>query len=149
LRIKLIDFGMATLSKSCVHEIRGKALYMAPEMHGEASCDPMAFDHFALGVVLFAMASQDYPWTETTPKNCRLFEYVRQFGLRKLLTQRRVRKGPSQHLSDVFSPDFVDLIEGMLAFDPAERATLDEICYASGPKANRSIKCSKWLRRWQ
>jgi serine/threonine protein kinase len=147
MRIKLIDFGMATLSKSCVHEIRGKASYQAPEMHGEAPCDPMAFDHFALGVVLFAMASQDYPWSATSPKNCQLFEYVRQFGLRKFLSKRRVRKGPDARLSDVLSPDFVELIEGMMAFDPAERATLDEICYANGPKANRSIKSAKWLKR--
>lgn len=149
MRIKLIDFGMATLSKTCTNETRGKASYQAPEMHGDDPCDPLALDHFALGVVLFAMAAQDYPWTSTTPKSCRLFEYVKMFGLRKFLTHRRVRKGPTQHLSDVFSADFVDLIEMMLAFDPAKRATLDEMCYASGPKAKRSIKDAKWFKRRQ
>merc|ERR1712032_710666 len=134
MQIKLIDFGMATLSKSCTHEIRGKASYQAPEMHGKSPCDPIAFDHFALGVVLFAMASQDYPWSSTEPNTCRLFESVKQLGLRKVLTHRRVRKQSSKKLSDVLSPDFVELVEGMLAFDPAERSTLNELCYASGPK---------------
>jgi len=147
MRIKLIDFGMATLSKSSVSETAGKASYQAPEMHGNAPCDQMAFDHFALGVVLFALASQDYPWTATTPNSCRLFAYMKEFGLRKLLKNRQVRKGPTKCLSDVFSLDFVELIEGMLAFDPAERSTLDEICYASGPKANMSITSAKWLMR--
>jgi len=147
MRIKLIDFGMATLSKSSASEIPGKASYQAPEMHGNAPCDQMAFDHFALGVVLFALASQDYPWTATTPNSCRLFAFAKELGLRKLLKNRRVRKGPKKPLSDVFSLDFVELIEGMLAFDPAARSTLDEICYASGPKATMSIKSAKWLMR--
>ena len=145
MQIKLIDFGMATLSKSCTHEIRGKASYQAPEMHGKKPCDPMAFDHFALGVVLFAMASQDYPWSSTAPNSCKLFESVKQLGLRKFLAHRRVRKQSSKKLSEVLSPDLVEIIEGLLAFDPAERLTLGELCYASGPKADRSIKSAKWF----
>jgi len=148
MQIKLIDFGMATLAKSCLREVRGKASYQAPEMHGDIPFDPMALDHFAVGVVLFAMAAQDYPWTATTPNSCRLFEYVKMFGLRKFLSHRRVRKGgPEKHLADVFSPEFVDLMEGMLAFDPTERATLGENCYKSGPKEDRSAKNAKWFKQ--
>mmetsp|Transcript_32127 Transcript_32127/g.63301 ORF Transcript_32127/g.63301 Transcript_32127/m.63301 type:complete len:95 (+) Transcript_32127:1-285(+) len=91
------------------------------------------------------MASQDYPWASTTPNNCRFFEYVKQFDLQKLLTRRRVRKQPRKRLSDVLSPEFTELIAGLLAFDPTERTTLGEMCYASGPKASRSIKSAKWL----
>ena len=31
---------------------------------------------FALGVSVFAMAVQDYPWTSTKKSSCQLFEYI-------------------------------------------------------------------------
>lgn len=58
LRVKLIDFGMATLSRECRREPRGKLVYQAPEMHKIDHYDAFLVDAFALGVTLFAMAAQ-------------------------------------------------------------------------------------------
>ena len=67
MQVKLIDFGMSTTQRVCKRELRGKQSYQAPEMHGP-EYDAFLADEFALGVVLFAMAVQDYPWTSTKKK---------------------------------------------------------------------------------
>merc|ERR1740121_2882419 len=65
MRIKIIDFGMATLDLSASAEIRGKQSYQAPEIHLAQPFDTFMTDPFSLGVVLFAMGAQDYPWSAT------------------------------------------------------------------------------------
>jgi len=55
--LKLCDFGMSTLSRFCRREPRGKAVYSAPEMHLDIVYDAFLTDAFALGVVLYVMAT--------------------------------------------------------------------------------------------
>lgn len=142
LRVKIIDFGMVTLEKTAWQEVRGKPSYQAPEMHLDAEYDTFLTDSFALGVVLFAMAAQDYPWTSTKPNTCQLFEYVNQNGLPKFLQKRKLRKGGPAQLSDVFSPGFTEIVEGLTRFDPEERFGLGE---TTGPSSKRK---SVWNARW-
>jgi len=113
-QIKLIDFGMCTLRRTCRKEVRGKQSYQAPETHMDQAFDTFLTDDFAVGVTLFAMAAQDYPWTSTARNACQHCEYVRLFGLRKFLEKRKLRKGNGEHLIEVFSPAFVDLVEGLM-----------------------------------
>lgn len=142
-QIKLIDFGMCTLRRTCRKEIRGKQSYQAPEMHSDQSYDSFLTDDFAVGVTLFAMAAQDYPWTSTARNACQHCEYVRMFGLRKFLEKRKLRKGNGEHLIEVFSPAFVDLVEGLMQMAPAERFSLGEACFSG--KGRRSAWDPKWL----
>eukprot|EP00416_Gambierdiscus_australes_P046682 CAMPEP_0171102696 /NCGR_PEP_ID=MMETSP0766_2-20121228/58483_1 /TAXON_ID=439317 /ORGANISM="Gambierdiscus australes, Strain CAWD 149" /LENGTH=396 /DNA_ID=CAMNT_0011563035 /DNA_START=22 /DNA_END=1212 /DNA_ORIENTATION=- len=143
-RVCVIDFGMATLAQTARREVRGKQSYQAPEMHLDAEYDTFLSDTFALGVVLFAMAAQDYPWTSTKRNVCQLFEYVSLFGFRKFLEKRKLRKGKGEFLIDVFSTAFVDVLEGILQPDPRERLTLGEKCY-KGATGKKSVWEMKWL----
>eukprot|EP00419_Tripos_fusus_P003051 CAMPEP_0172674350 /NCGR_PEP_ID=MMETSP1074-20121228/12686_1 /TAXON_ID=2916 /ORGANISM="Ceratium fusus, Strain PA161109" /LENGTH=419 /DNA_ID=CAMNT_0013491749 /DNA_START=33 /DNA_END=1292 /DNA_ORIENTATION=+ len=151
LQIRLIDFGMSTLQRMCPGDLVGKASYQAPEMHSLSGYDGFAADDFSVGVVVFAMASQDYPWASTKQGNCQLFEYVRMFGLRKFLERRRLRKGvaagkPNSRLIEVFSPALVDLVEGLLQLEVTHRWTLGEDCYATD-EGRKSAIDSEWMKQ--
>jgi serine/threonine protein kinase len=147
LKIKIIDFGMATLEQSVTAEIRGKQSYQAPEMHLVAPFDTFMTDPFALGVVLFAMGAQDYPWSSTKRKSCELFEYVCMFGFQKFLSKRRLRKGGGETLAEVFSRPFTELMVGLLAKDPQKRLTLGERRFANadGVPTRSSVWDCKWM----
>jgi serine/threonine protein kinase len=142
LRVKIIDFGMVTLERTVSKEVRGKPSYQAPEMHRGQEYDTFLTDSFALGVTLFAMSVQDYPWTSTKPNGCQMFEYVSQNGLQKFLQKRKLRKGGPGQLADALSVGFVELIKGLACFDPEQRFSLGE---TTGPSAQRR---SAWTCRW-
>lgn len=127
--VRIIDFGMATLARTARKEVRGKVSYQAPEMHGEADFDTFLADEFAVGVVLFAMVAQDYPWTSTKPGACKLFEFISQFGFRRFLEKRKVRKGKGEFLAEVLTPEVIDVCEGLLRMAPKDRAYLGESCF--------------------
>eukprot|EP00440_Ansanella_granifera_P019391 gb/GFBE01021065.1/.p1 GENE.gb/GFBE01021065.1/~~gb/GFBE01021065.1/.p1 ORF type:complete len:414 (+),score=66.83 gb/GFBE01021065.1/:1-1242(+) len=147
-RIKLIDFGMSTVTRICRREVRGKQSYQAPEMHTAPQYDAFLADGFALGVVLFAMAVQDYPWTSTKKNTCQLFEYITTFGFLKFLKKRKLRKGTGEHLSEVFSTDLADLLQGFFQVEPTARLSLGESCYGSGTAMGTEAHSSAWDHSW-
>lgn len=118
VQVKLIDFAMATLSRTCSQEVRGKPSYQAPEMHHWDEYDPYLADSFSLGVALFTLMSQEYPWTSTKPGVCPLFEYAGTFGFRACL-QRKM-------LLDAFSAACTELIGGLLEMAPQHRLDVAE-----------------------
>ncbi|CAK9059829.1 unnamed protein product [Durusdinium trenchii] len=128
--VKLIDFGMCTVNRNCKREVRGKQSYQAPEMHGSDTYDAFLADDFALGVVVFAMAVQDYPWTSTKKGTCQLFDYISTFGLLKFLRKRKLRKG-TEHLSEVMSAELIQMVDAMLQFDINSRLCLGEGCFGT------------------
>mmetsp|Transcript_107852 Transcript_107852/g.315266 ORF Transcript_107852/g.315266 Transcript_107852/m.315266 type:complete len:430 (-) Transcript_107852:466-1755(-) len=145
LQVKIIDFAMATPARKCCMEVRGKASYQAPEMHAEAEYDTFLADAFSLGVVLFAMAVQDYPWSSTRPDSCALFSYISRSGLKKFVEKRRLRPTiGNEYLVDILSPALVQLLEGILMIDPQRRLTLDDSRVdASG--TGKSVWDMEWL----
>mmetsp|Transcript_25221 Transcript_25221/g.75280 ORF Transcript_25221/g.75280 Transcript_25221/m.75280 type:complete len:434 (-) Transcript_25221:18-1319(-) len=147
LQVKIIDFAMATPRRKCYMEVRGKASYQAPEMHTGFEYDAFLADVFSLGVTMFAMALRDYPWGSTRPDSCALFGYVRRSGLRKFFEKRRLRAGVGdEHLADVLSPAFTDLLEGLLQIEPCSRLTLGEPCFDDAACARPSVWDTEWLR---
>jgi serine/threonine protein kinase len=141
-RIKIIDFGMSTLERSASGEVRGKPSYQAPEIHLLQPFDTFMTDSFSLGVVLFAMGAQDYPWSSTKPKTCELFEYVCTFGLPRFLGKRRLRRGGGETLAEVFSPSFTALLVGLLAKDAGKRFTIGEKCFETTEIGNGARRTS-------
>jgi len=130
LQVKIIDFGAATLRRTVQDEVTGKAAYRAPELHSGDDVDTFLADAFALGVVFFAMASQDYPWASTRLGNCESFEYVWRFGLPSFLRTRRVRDSSGdQRLADVFTSEFVDFLSALLQVCPKQRASVGECAF--------------------
>jgi serine/threonine protein kinase len=148
LRVQIIDFGMATLSRTCRGAVRGKPSYQAPEMHTDMEYDAYLADAFALGVVLFTMSAYDYPWASTAREACPLYEYAYGYGLRKLLAKKRLRFAGREPLLQLFSDSLVALLEGLLESNPEDRWG---IARAGGADPNKEkpqrlvLEESSWL----
>lgn len=150
LRVKVIDFGMGTLTRMCTNEVRGKQSYQAPEMHGCESYDAFLTDAFALGVVLFCLASQDYPWQATVGSRCQLFQFIEVRGFRAFLERRKLRKGTGERLADVFTESFQNLVEGLVSLKPETRFSLGERCWRKGTADPRlSVWDMPWMDEWE
>mmetsp|Transcript_113855 Transcript_113855/g.226577 ORF Transcript_113855/g.226577 Transcript_113855/m.226577 type:complete len:596 (+) Transcript_113855:174-1961(+) len=127
VHVQLCDFAMCSFERSCKDGVRGKRSYQAPEMHLEdETYDPFLSDAFALGVLLYAAAAQDYPWKSTVPDAiCDRFRYFESVGFRRFLELKRLKKtGPT--MVQVFSEPLVSLLEGLLHVEPQKRLTLGE-----------------------
>jgi len=143
-QIKIIDFGMCTLSKTCRGEVRGKRTYQAPEMHIDAKYSSFLADDFAIGVVMFAMATTNYPWASTKPNACRYYDYVKRFGFRRFLQMSRLHAESSLYLSEVFSASLVQVLEGLLRDRPSSRLCVGESCFTD-KGVNESVWNSSWV----
>eukprot|EP00929_Paragymnodinium_shiwhaense_P056890 TRINITY_DN28480_c0_g1_i1.p1 TRINITY_DN28480_c0_g1~~TRINITY_DN28480_c0_g1_i1.p1 ORF type:complete len:483 (+),score=134.55 TRINITY_DN28480_c0_g1_i1:65-1513(+) len=148
LALRVIDFGMATTSRWCRKEVRGKQSYQAPEMHGPEYYDAFLVDSFALGVTLFAASVQDYPWISTKKDGCQLFEFVSTFGFKKLLEKRKLRKGTGEKLVDVLSAELAELVEGLVQLDADKRWALGESCFVKEAAVGKPVKPSAWDASW-
>jgi len=120
--VKLIDFGMASTTGRATMAA-GKRSYIAPELHKQVApdCDAFLCDSFSIGVAIFALACRSYPWDMTKAGHCRKFDYVAQHGLRQYLGKRKASQNSDDRLTDVLSEPLVELLEGLLAFEPEGR----------------------------
>jgi len=143
-QVKIIDFAMSTLSRRCRGEARGKVVYRAPEMNETSEYDAFLADAFALGVVVFAVAFRDYPWS-CTRMTCKSFRYVREHGMAAFFEQRKVRNGSGETLSEVCSTSLAELLDGMLAIDPRRRLGLGELVSQQESGLRES---SVWAMSW-
>jgi len=92
-QIKIIDFSMATCSRQCCNEPCGKVSYKAPEtLVVNKHYDTFLTDSFALGVALFSLGAQDYPWLSTAKGVCRMFDYIMKHGFRAYLAAKKESK---------------------------------------------------------
>jgi len=131
LSIRICDFGMASLARFAAG-VRGKPSYQAPEMHSREAYDLFLADTFAVGVIFFVLACNDYPWVSTSPaKPCKLFQFSQKFGLAEFTKKRKARRSDGQMLAEVISRDLFQVLEGLLQFDPARRFNLGESCYTN------------------
>jgi serine/threonine protein kinase len=141
-KVKLIDFGMASLQRHCIKQKCGKKSYQAPEMHQkETHYDTFLADIFALGVVIFGMAAGDYPWQSTKPEACKSFDYACQNGFEAFLKAKTMPDGRT--LATVFSPTFAEFVGSFLEIEPDARVTLGENCWEP---TRPSVWHSRWLR---
>eukprot|EP00928_Gymnodinium_smaydae_P013160 TRINITY_DN14804_c0_g1_i1.p1 TRINITY_DN14804_c0_g1~~TRINITY_DN14804_c0_g1_i1.p1 ORF type:complete len:448 (-),score=98.77 TRINITY_DN14804_c0_g1_i1:103-1446(-) len=150
LQVKMIDFGMASFKRRSTGS-RGKHAFEAPEMHRRGEYDAYLSDAFALGVVIYAMAAQDYPWSSTKPGACKIFSFVEEHGLRCFLKRRKAASDESRFLIEVLSAEVVDLVEGLTCLDAGHRLSLGEACWeqeaaAAGVPPRPSVLESAWLR---
>jgi len=144
LQVRIIDFSMASTNRQFRNCVRGKASYQAPELHSDQEYDAFLSDVFSLGVTLYALLLKDYPWLSTRPGGCKCFEYVRKHGFRSYLAKRKLRNSGSR-VAEFMSEPVKQLLEGMLALDPAERLTLGESAWKINQLDRRSIWDESWL----
>eukprot|EP00929_Paragymnodinium_shiwhaense_P071763 TRINITY_DN3644_c0_g1_i2.p1 TRINITY_DN3644_c0_g1~~TRINITY_DN3644_c0_g1_i2.p1 ORF type:complete len:382 (-),score=101.07 TRINITY_DN3644_c0_g1_i2:455-1600(-) len=147
LKIKLIDFGMASVSRMCRGgEVRGKSTYQAPEMHiSGPEYDAFLADAFSLGIVFYAMATKDYPWDSTKPGCCKMFSFVEKKGMRRYLQKRPTNVKGHTYWADLLSENFTQVVEGLLAVNPAQRLTLGEACFEEECDPRKNVYSLEWI----
>eukprot|EP00446_Apocalathium_sp_SHHI-4_P036408 CAMPEP_0177309120 /NCGR_PEP_ID=MMETSP0368-20130122/9120_1 /TAXON_ID=447022 ORGANISM="Scrippsiella hangoei-like, Strain SHHI-4" /NCGR_SAMPLE_ID=MMETSP0368 /ASSEMBLY_ACC=CAM_ASM_000363 /LENGTH=374 /DNA_ID=CAMNT_0018767959 /DNA_START=76 /DNA_END=1201 /DNA_ORIENTATION=+ len=139
LQIQLIDFGKSSTSRFR-SGISGKPSYEAPELHTGQGFDGFLSDAFAVGVTLYALFCNDYPWLSTQPGGSKSFDYFCQNGFRAFIKKRRLWTGI--HVEKLLSEPVVELLSGLLNPDPALRLTLGESAWAESGAA-RSMSASE------
>lgn len=131
MQLKIIDFDQAQSTKDDVITSGGTVCYRAPEVI-DGSCSEMtAADIFSAGVMLFAFLARQFPFTEkedptATNVNC----YSTFVNNNEHFWTGKIK----QRGKNIFSEDFMDLVNGMCNDDALERYTISQ------------IKCSKWYR---
>jgi serine/threonine protein kinase len=145
VQVKMIDYGMATLKRFCMAEVRGKLSYQAPEMHNEdAAYDVFLTDAFAVGVIVYAFSVYDYPWTATKPSSCKFWSFFAKNGFSKMVEKRTLRsKFQCKRLVEVMSRELIDLIGGLVSVDPGSRLCLGEACF----QGRASVSTCAWMSR--
>ena len=123
--LKLADFGFAapTAGKDgsgFLHTHLGTESYMAPEMFLKQPYSGVSVDLFACGVILFILISQ-HPAFGKAQQSDRFYNlFLTQNERFWTLHSRNKPQG-------FYSAEFKELINGMLAFNPAQRPTVQQI----------------------
>jgi len=147
--IKVCDYGMASTERMFENAPRGKASCVAPEMRSKGQYDAFLSDTFAAGVVLYACLLRGYPWQSTKPGACKCYEYVQDNGLPAYCAERCLRGGTDKVIKCLSKP-LLQLLTGMLMFDPDSRLTLGEKQWTNEVetpgKTRRSVWDETWLR---
>jgi serine/threonine protein kinase len=140
--VKLIDFGMAVVSRYSQGGGHGKGPYKAPEMHTNIVYDAFLTDTFATGVVLLSMILAAYPWESTRPGGDPKFTKAMFVGMSNCLESMttRLSGGAVLALPQVASNEMMELLVGLLALQPCRRQSLGESC--------RGNRCSVWNGPW-
>lgn len=120
--VKINDFGFShRLDKGqMMKTMLGTPEYAAPELLKGELYDGQC-DTFSLGVMLFVMLAGVQPFKRADKKD-KWYKYVVQGRWDKFWAAHTNRKGAYQ-----FSKDELDLLKGMLAYNPKERCTLEEV----------------------
>eukprot|EP01017_Pseudomicrothorax_dubius_P030828 TRINITY_DN3874_c0_g2_i1.p1 TRINITY_DN3874_c0_g2~~TRINITY_DN3874_c0_g2_i1.p1 ORF type:complete len:468 (-),score=110.18 TRINITY_DN3874_c0_g2_i1:124-1527(-) len=124
--LKLADFGFSTAisgrdGRGQLQTYLGTKGYMAPEILLKSPYHGPSVDLFAAGVILFVMLSGSPPFNEASPNdpNYKLIVTNKHDSFWHSHSKNR---DPS-----FYSQDFRDLLNFMLAYDPAQRLNLSEI----------------------
>ncbi|ETV69668.1 CAMK protein kinase [Aphanomyces astaci] len=117
---KLCDFGLATTIDERSTHIVGKAFYMAPEMYLRHGYMPAPVDVWALGIMMLILLTGAPPFARANDSDT-VFLYVKQHGITSVLRAWKVL-----HLIPLPA---LDLLEKMLAVDPAKRATMHDVMH--------------------
>lgn len=123
LEVKVADFGFAKSEKSDrLTSYRGTKTYMAPEIKEGKVYNGFQADIFSTGVILFSLVTGIFPFKEAT----NLDKY---FLLLKEYKYEQYWNIIGRHCNMRLSPEFKDLIETMLKYEPNERIFVSNLQY--------------------
>lgn len=94
---------------------------MAPEIHMRKPYSGASVDLFATGIILFIMYTQHPPFTRAEPSDP--FYRLLCANRADLFWKAHSKNKPA----DFFSEEFKAMITAMLAFDPAQRPSVQDI----------------------
>lgn len=123
--MKIADFGFAGAlagrdGSGYMTTTLGTKPYMSPELNERQKYDGTKVDIFAAGVILFIMVSGTPPFNEAKKD-----EYFYKFLFHnkpELFWKVHCKSKPSGE--NFFSPDFKDLMQRLLAYNPVDRLTI-------------------------
>lgn len=127
MRIKIGDFGSAIKFHNQYYQFEsfaGTVYYMAPEI----CCNYLwktSLDIWSFGIILYVLSTGNYPFTSKNIKKNN--KSIKRKYFRKPYKFRKI------------SPEFCDLINKILLFDPQERLTWNEILNHDFFKLGKSI----------
>jgi serine/threonine protein kinase len=152
-KLKIADFGFSTfLNKhkddknvqlGKLQTQAGTESYMAPEIHLGLDYNGATVDLFSAAIILFVMVT-----------GCPPFEYAKPADdFYKCLCTNKHKTFWESHLQDCdLSPEFIDLMNTMLAFDPNQRLSIGEIIkhpWMQKPVPSDSDTRKELERRWE
>ena len=153
--LKIADFGFATAfagkdGSGQLHTVLGTESYMAPEIHMRKPYSGPSVDLFASGIILFILLSGTPPFAKADPKSDPHYKLICA-GRNDVFWKAHERGKQKQAGKDTFfSEEFRDLMNAMLALDPATRPTIEQIkghAWFNGPLVDESALRSEFLQR--
>ena len=122
------DFGFSTLmagkdGSGKLKTILGTDNYMAPEIHAKAPYIGSSVDLFAAGIILFIFFTGHPPFNHAKASDP-YYSLICMNNHEKFWAYHSRKK---QGGIKFFSPEFINLINAMLAFDPTQRPSIAEI----------------------
>jgi serine/threonine protein kinase len=132
---KLADFGLCRLlpRDRQMQTVCGTLVYAAPEI---VKAEPygLPVDIWSAGVLLYAMVACHFPWAADDELSAE--QLVQE-------TARQIVEGPI-NFPDTFSFELVELLQYMMALDPSDRPTADQILQHSwlNPADDVTIRCN-------
>ena len=122
--LKYIDFGFATeKSNGFLDTFLGTPSYAAPQLHLKKPYLGVSEDIFSLGVTLFILVTGHLPFLLALP-NDPLYKYIFCVDYINYWRKRNIK----------VSPNFMELFDNLVAFDPSQRPSISE------------IRKSKWMQ---
>lgn len=125
--LKITDFGFAAPisgrdGSGMLATQLGTASYMAPEIHLGKKYEGSKVDVFAAAIILFVILTQRPPFACASPQDPHY----------RLIAAGRAELFWTAHAeaengNDIYSPEFKDLFQKMMALNPAQRLTIDQI----------------------
>ena len=122
--VKICDFGLSSFNENIQSDYCGTKQYMAPEIIMEKEYDGIKADIFSLGVLLLNIMTNKFLFDDArvtnnnTPQT--LYDYIR-------LKNNQIWKIGEAHGITGLSETFKQLFLKMVAFNPKERPSIEEI----------------------
>jgi serine/threonine protein kinase len=126
-KLKLADFGFSVALRGrddsgFLHTYKGTEGYMAPEIEEGKPYQGEKVDIFAAGVILFILIAELPPFESAILKD-QCYQKIYKGDYDSFWEfHKYLKENP-----DFYKPDFMNLINALLAKDPAKRPTLAEI----------------------
>ncbi|EQC42378.1 CAMK/CAMKL protein kinase [Saprolegnia diclina VS20] len=117
---RVMDFGLAVPIAPTRHECVGKLFYMAPEVYQGVAYQPLLADMWSLGILLYIMLTGAPP-IESTSVDDERYRVLHTSGIRALVKV--------WHLGGYFSPDALDVVDGLLQVNPVKRMTTHSLLH--------------------
>jgi serine/threonine protein kinase len=128
--VKIADFGFAAPvegrdGSGMLETQLGTISYMAPEIHQGQKYDGKQVDIFAAAIILFVIMTQRPPFASAHPDDVH-YQLVSAGGDNASMFWQAHAEA-NEEGQDIYSAEFKDMFESLMALNPSNRLSIDEI----------------------